>query len=159
MLILKSKVLLIATILISAVSFHASAADDGKIYPGTMCQKSLGIGSYGGGTVRNDSNGGSLTVECPLVRDNMAGGIQDAEVRAYREDENDPIMCTINARSYYGTLGHQQYQWASNGGHYKTLSFSTINDYNNGAYYIWCAIPPSSGNDKSKVIGYRLDED
>ena len=134
-----------------------SYAEDGKVIPGIACQKSLGVGSYGGGAVRNNSTSGSLTVECPIVRDSVYGGISDAYVRLYNS-KTGTSACTLNARSIYGTVGFSQYKSVSSAG-YKTLSFSSISDYNGGHYYFWCAIAPSkSSSSKSKLISYRMDE-
>ncbi len=132
-------------------------AEDGKVYPGIQCQTSLGIGSYGGGEVRNDSTSGSLTVECPIVRDVVYGAIQDAQVRAYKATSS-AYWCTLHARSFWGNSGFQQFRSAASGTGYRTMTFSGLSDYNNGHYYIWCAIPPSTSSSKSRLIGYRMDE-
>lgn len=134
-----------------------SLAEDGKVYPGLMCQKSLGIGSYAGGAVRNDSTSGSLTVECPVVRDIVFGNVQDAQVRAYKAT-GSAFWCDLHTRSYYGTGGFMQHRTAGGTG-YRTFSYTGMSDYNNGFYYFWCAIPPSaSTSNKSRIISYRLDE-
>lgn len=148
---------LAATLLASASISPTAMAEDGKVYPGISCQKSLGTGSYGGGEVRNDSNSGSLTVECPIVRDVVYGSIQDAQVRAYKATSS-AFWCTLHARSFWGNAGFQQFRSASSGTGYRTMNFSGLSDYNDGHYYIWCAIPPSTSSTKSRVIGYRLDE-
>lgn len=132
-------------------------AEDGKVYPGIMCQKSLGSGSYGGGEVRNDSSSGSLTVECPVVRDIVYGNIQDAQVRAYKATSS-ALWCTLHARSFWGNNGFQQFKSVGAATGYVALNFAGMSDYNNAHYYIWCAIPPSTASTKSRVIGYRLDE-
>ena len=146
--------ILLCTTLMLATTGHA---EDGKVIPGIACQKALGSGSYGGGAVRNDSTTGSLTVECPIVRDSVNGGINDAYVRLYNA-KTGTSACTLNARSIYGTVGYSQYKSVTASG-YKTLSFSSMSDYNGGHYYFWCAVAPSqNGNSKSKIISYRMDE-
>lgn len=147
-------IILFFSMLVLSTTGHA---EDLKVIAGVACQKSLGIGSYGGGAVRNDSTTGSLTVECPIVRDVVYGNISDAYVRLYNSQAGTSA-CTLNARSIYGTVGYSQYKSVSSAG-YKTLSFSSISDYNGGHYYFWCAIAPSSSNsNKSKLISYRMDE-
>jgi len=155
---MKVNTLITVVMLVISTSSFQVLAENGKVYPGLMCQKSSGVGSYAGGVVRNDSNSGSLTVECPIVRDSVFGSIQDAQVRVYRANSGSAIWCTLHARNLWGNVGHQQFKSASSYGNYKTLNFSAMADYNNGHYYIWCAIPPSSGTNKSRLIGYRLDE-
>ncbi len=146
-------ILFCSMLLLSTTSF----AEDGKVIPGVACQKSLGAGSYGGGAVRNNSTTGSLTVECPIVRDTLYGGINDAYVRLYNS-KTGTSACTLHARSIYGTAGYSQYK-SVNGAGYKTLSFASMSDYNGGHYYFWCAIAPSkSSSSKSKLISYRMDE-
>ncbi|WP_250656471.1 hypothetical protein [Alkalimarinus coralli] len=131
-------------------------AEDGKVIAGIACQKSLGVGSVGGGALRNDSTTGSLTAECPIVRDSIYGGINDAYVRLYNASSSTSA-CTLNARSIYGTYGYSQYKSASGSG-YKTLSYTPISDVNGGHYYFWCAIAPSTNGAKSRLISYRMDE-
>lgn len=157
-----TNLLSVVMLTLSATSIPAFA-EDGKVYPGVMCQKSLGVGSYGGGEVRNDSTSGSLTVECPIVRDSVFGNIQDAQVRVHRANASSAIWCTLHAKSFWGTSGHQQFKSASTGGNYKTLNFNAMLDVNNAPYHIWCAIPPSKSSGSynsrtSRLIGYRLDE-
>ena len=149
----KTIILFCSILMLSTPGFAA----DGKVIPGVACQKSLGVGSYGGGAVRNNSTTGSLTVECPIVRDVVYGSISNAYVRLYNS-KAATSACTLNARSIYGTVGYSQYKSVSSSG-YKTLSFSSISDYNGGHYYFWCAIAPSqSTSSKSKLISYRMDE-
>lgn len=146
--------IMLCTVLMLATTAHA---EDGKVIPGVACQKALGTGSYGGGAVRNDSTTGSLTVECPIVRDSVSGGINDAYVRLYNA-KTATSACTLNARSIYGTVGFSQYKSVNSSG-YKTLSFASMSDYNGGHYYFWCAVAPSQNNSsKSKIISYRMDE-
>jgi hypothetical protein len=138
---------------------QTALAEDGKVYPGTMCQKSLGVGSYGGGEIANDSTSGSLTVECPVVRDSVYGGINDAYVRVHKATTS-AFWCDLHAKSAYGTAGFLQHKSVTGTG-YKTFSYASMSDYNSAHYYIWCAVPPSassSWSNKSRIIGYRLDE-
>lgn len=144
---------------VAAVVVPAAWAEDGKVYPGTMCQKSLGIGSYGGGELANDSTSGSLTAECPVVRDNVSGGINDAYVRVHKATSS-AFWCDLHAKSVYGTAGFVQHKSVTGTG-YKTFSYGAMSDYDGAHYYFWCAVPPSASTswaNKSRIIGYRLDE-
>lgn len=137
----------------------AVLAEDGKVYPGTMCQKSLGVASYGGGEIANDSTSGSLTIECPVVRDSVYGGINSAYLRVHKATAS-AFWCDLHAKSAYGTAGFIQHQSVTGTG-YKTFSYASMSDYDSAHYYFWCAVSPSassSWSNKSRVIGYRLDE-
>jgi hypothetical protein len=132
---------------------------DGKVYPGIMCQKSLGVGSYAGGEVRNDSQTGSLTVECPVVRDVVNGNISSSNMRVYKAT-SPAFWCNLYSKSYYGTAQQVQFRSASGVG-YRTISFNPMADFNNAHIYYWCALSPAAGSShsqKSRIIGYRLDE-
>ncbi len=143
----------------SFMMVQSAFAVDGKVYPGIMCQKSLGNGSYAGGEVRNDSTSGSLTVECPVTRDIVYGNIGSSNVRVYKATSSG-FLCNLYAKSYYGTANHVQFRNASGIG-YRTINFNPMADYNNGHIYYWCALSPAAGtshSQKSRIIAYRLDE-
>ena len=75
---LRDLITLIAGLSLVSIPVHA---EDGKVYPGGMCQTSLGNGFHSGGAIRNESDIASLMVECPVVRDKVNGGSgRDAEV-------------------------------------------------------------------------------
>jgi hypothetical protein len=133
-----------------------ATAEDGKVYPGALCEKELGVFSYAAGQIRNNSNSGSLTVSCPIVRDAVSGGVNDAYVRAYSAHSSG-VWCQLHTRSTYGTAGFLQGKSAGGTG-YKGLSYASMSDYNGGFYYFWCAVPPSNGATKSRIIAYRMDE-
>ncbi len=136
------RILLAMATAAGGLATQTAVAEDGKVYPGTMCQKSPGVGTYGGGEIANDSTTGSLTVECPVVRDAVSGGISNAYVRAYKATTSS-FWCDLHAQSTYGTAGFIQHRSATGTG-YKTFSYAAMSDYDGAHYYFWCAVPPSA---------------
>jgi hypothetical protein len=110
--------------------------------------------------VLNDSTTGSLTVNCPVVRDLVSGDIQEGQVRVYQA--GGFTQCILHVKSYFGGAGIQQFVASANGAGYRTLQFDAMSGSNNRPFYYWCALPPSASaafNDKSRVIGYRVTEE
>jgi hypothetical protein len=153
-------VLAIAVLTISALNGQSAIAADGKVFSGAMCQPVLGNGSHAGGTILNDSTTGSLTVECPVVRDIVSGDIQEGQIRVYQA--GGITQCVLQVKSYFGGAGIQQFVSTANGTGYRTLQFDAMSGSNNRPFYYWCALPPSASssfNDQSRLIGYRVTEE
>jgi len=149
-----------------SIASVAPAAEDGKVYPGIMCQRSLGSAEdieYGDLGVYNKSLTASLVVLCPVVRDVVSGvlGANSAEVRV-RQGGSTTIICTLASRGPHGDPpvtqnGQQEPPDAFPG--LKTIKFGQIAAVSAGYYYFICILPPAERDrEKSGVISYRLDE-
>ena len=154
---MKSKLSLLCALSLMSFSTTFVHAGDAKQFPGAMCQKELGSVSYAAGTIRNNSNTGSATMTCPVVRDVISGSISSGHVRMYRATSST-TMCSLNASSSYGTTGYMQTKFKSGSPGYYTMNFSSMSDYNSAHYYYWCALSASNGSNKSKIISYRVSE-
>lgn len=160
--------LVLIVLLALAMAGVAMAAEDGKVYPGIMCQRALGLADdvvySGDGGVYNKNRSGSIVVVCPIVRDVVLGtlGANSAEVRV-RQGGSIPVSCTLYSR---GPFGIPYYQGQSvettpagaNPPSFFTLKFGKIAAYTEGYYHFQCIIPPIEKEQESGVLSYRLDE-
>lgn len=138
-------------------------AEDGKIYPATMCQGSLvgnpPITSYDGKQLVNTSTTNSAVVVCPVIKDNTSSltGANEAYVR-YRKGTNTGFLCDLWSYSAHGTSNHVQFKSDFGAPGNKTFSYNPILSFSQGYYSFVCVIPPGPAGQKSSVISYRLDE-
>jgi hypothetical protein len=145
--------------LISASSF----ADDGKMYPGTLCQGSLvgnpPITSYEASKLTNTSATNSAVVVCPVVRDSVFSttGANEAYLRYYKGTSTG-MLATLYSYSAYGTSVYSQFKSDFGAPGYRSFNFSPIASYSQGYYSFVVVIPPGEAGAKSSVISYRLDE-
>ncbi|MGB3620228.1 MAG: hypothetical protein WBA20_02685 [Ketobacter sp.] len=161
---MSSKIRAITTGFALAFTFsQATFAEDGKVYPATMCQGSL-VGNppitYNDGRqLKNNSTSNSAVVVCPVIKDNVFSnaGLNEAYMRYYKANSTG-FLSTLYSYSAFGTANYVQYKSDFGGAGYKTLSFTPISSYNQGYYQFIAVIPPSPTSTKSSVISYRVDE-
>ena len=138
-------------------------ADDGKVYPASMCEGSLvgnpPIISYTGDSVRNNSTTNSAVVVCPVVKDNVFGttGANEAYVRYYKGTSTG-FLCDLWSFNAHATANFVQFKSDFGGTGNKTFSFSPISSFSQGYYSFICTIPPGPAGQKSELFSYRLDE-
>jgi hypothetical protein len=138
-------------------------AEDGKVYPATMCQGSL-VGNppiirYDGKQVVNNSTTNSAVVVCPALKDDVFSvtGANEAYVR-YHKGTNTGLLCDLWSYSAYGTSHYVQFKSDFGAPGYKVFSYNPIQSFMQGYYSFVCVIPPGPAGQKSSVISYRLDE-
>lgn len=140
-------------------------AEDGKVYPATMCQGSLvgspPIISYTGNSVRNNSTTNSAVISCPIVKDEVFSVLGANE--AYLRYCKGPAGFNSSLYSYspFGTSSYVNSKWDFTGaGCSKTISHDPILSYANGYYTMVVVLPPSAAGSgtKTELFSYRLDE-
>jgi hypothetical protein len=154
----------VGSIMVVATAFSpASFAEDGKVYPASMCQGSL-VGSppityYNGTKLINNSTTNSAVVVCPVVKDNVFSttGANEAYLRYYKGTSTG-MLADLYSFSSYGTANYVQFRSDFGGTGYKVFSYTPISSYSQGYYSFIVAIPPGPSGSKSSVISYRLDE-
>ncbi|MET0661251.1 MAG: hypothetical protein ABW110_24190 [Steroidobacteraceae bacterium] len=138
-------------------------AEDGKVYPASMCAGSL-VGSppitnYDGRRVVNTSTTNSAVVVCPVVKDNVFAvtGANEGYVRYYKGTTTG-FIADLYSFSAFGTANFVQFRSDFGAAGYKTLSYTPIGSYSQGYYSFVVVIPPGPAGAKSSMISYRLDE-
>ncbi|MET0987524.1 MAG: hypothetical protein ABW034_19185 [Steroidobacteraceae bacterium] len=138
-------------------------AEDGKVYPASMCEGSL-VGSppitnYDGRRLVNNSTTNSAVVVCPVVKDNVfaATGANEAYVRYYKGTTTG-FIADLYSFSAFGTANFVQFRSDFGAAGYKTLSYTPIGSFSQGYYSFVVVIPPGPAGAKSSMISYRLDE-
>jgi hypothetical protein len=136
----------------------ASWAVDTKIYPGNMCNPWLqgDIGIASAYEYWNGYSNKTLTVSCPIVRDNEANtnGTQSVYVRVEnRAVSSVPLYCYLRSYDSLGNLVETS-RTSNFNGPGKTSLFVDVNSSAVVGYYsLECYLPPYSG-----IMSYRVDE-
>ena len=139
-----------------------ATAEDGKVYPATMCQGTVGNPtnlSYDGTKLVNTSTTYSAVVVCPMIKDDVfsGAGANEAYMRYYKANSTG-FISNLYSFSAFGTASFTQFKSDFGGAGYKTLSYTPISSYSQGYYQFVVVIPPGTSTAKSSVISYRLDE-
>ncbi len=166
--------LVLGTIALLATTGTASA-DDGKIYPASMCQSRTASDenslSYpGNGRVCNTSTTKTVYLNCPVVRDTINGHIEFWRVYAKNGNPSKKITCILRSLKPATDDGWGWYVK-------RTIGLAPDNDpdawqapYFNGSmssapygpYEMRCALPPAqqwtTGLKQACVGAYRVDE-
>jgi hypothetical protein len=85
-----------------------AAADDPKLYPGSMCVKWSGPNpTYSWSSIQNPSSSSYLYLDCPAIRDNIGNSINDASITVVDRNYNQDVQCSLNSFYHYsgGFLG------------------------------------------------------
>lgn len=151
------------------------AADNAKYFNGAFCRVAFGYEGSNmaasldyapNGTVANLSATSSMTLVCPIVRDNTTNidGWESVEVGYFDKHTADAISCSAQARRFDGTT-----EWDEGGlsvdtgvGWDKTnmiFDDPTNDSANGGYYYVKCILPPKQGaSPPSGIAWYRIEE-
>jgi hypothetical protein len=147
------------------VASSSARAEDGKVYPATMCQGSLvgnpPIISYTGKSVRNNSTVNSAVVSCPIVKDIIFSvtGANEAYLRYCKGSAG--LNSSLYSYSAFGTSSYLNSKWDfGSAGCNKTISHNPIASYSQGYYTLIVTMPPSNAGSgtKTELFSYRLDE-
>lgn len=164
---MKSHIKLFAASSISILAMSAAPAafaGDSKIYPGAACQPEFGsrasdLNSFSGFIVnKNTSN--SMSVTCPIVRDNTtnSNGIAQVTVRIQnlrgesrigsrcelRSLNNQGVALDVDSASVFGRTGF----------HTLTLKDVDVSQAHAGSYVLECSLAPRF----TRLIEYRVNE-
>lgn len=156
------RVLSALVVMFSVVS--GAHAEDGKVYPATMCQGSLvgtpSIITYTGKSVRNNSTTNSAVVACPIVKDDvfsLTGGNQ-AMLR-FCKPSSQGLNSSLYSYSSFGTSSYLSSKWDFDGAGCRTISHGAISSYSQGYYTLLVTMPPSTAAaQKTEIFSYRFDE-
>jgi hypothetical protein len=148
------------------VSAYAGAAPDAKFHPGAMCQtsnKDQVIFRNEQGRMYNSTAATQQTWICPVVRD-VANATGIASATVVVEDRNPgvgstfDVRCTLNSRTADGVLIASQAQETDGAPGVATLNYVGIGSAANGYFYFVCSIPAQSGQNRSGIISYSVNE-
>ena len=149
----------------------SAAALDGKTLQGAACQPTTQDQVYstdGAGRIFNPSTTQVLGVNCPVVRDVIAGrsnGIDQAFIKVFdnNPDTGREVTCTL--LSFRGDTGQlveaiSRNTVGSNPNVQQLPLFTDLASTNGGYYNLQCVIPPrtSSTAPMSGVVMYEIDE-
>lgn len=147
------------------MSQPAAAADDGKSYAGGICHERFAGQANSvvrGGDGFINIGTGTVTAECPIVRDGIINGrINRAFVRVVDNSQGANVSCTLFSQSFNGGLHQFQTQVSASGTNPagQTLVFTAMQAVNSGVYHLACQIPPNGPGGASRIVSYRVDEE
>ena len=140
-------------------SVVANVNQDGKTFSGSMCLPKQGdsTATTTTGVLYNTSNQ-PQTWTCPIVRDVMKGnnsnGITTAVVKGLDNHPNRNISCALKSLAFHGGLIAQQMDTSADG----NIAFQGLKSAANGFYVLRCNVPGKSGNNRSGIRVYRINE-
>jgi hypothetical protein len=162
----------LVALLLTIVTMPAFS-NDGKVYPGTMCQP-VTDGSHDGssnagdlkyqinGSVLNGSTTNWMEVTCPVVRDleiTLSGIGPTTAMLVYNEASKALATCTFFSNSYYSMGWLQTKTQSQMGPGIKFIHFSQQdNNFIGGNYNIWCSIPPAAPGKAAGIFEYMVFE-
>jgi hypothetical protein len=141
------------------------SAEDGKVYPGTMCHSNEeALIQYAYTRAWNSSTSADLWLDCPVVKDSVAGYVTHSYAWVVDQNPNSDknVNCTLYCLSselstYTGWWTPTQYSSGSNATPQKLTmgSVSCTTDY---SLSMACWIPRKWNGAASGVAAYRVDE-
>ena len=164
---MKKLQIILSMVFVAYIGSPAYAGQDGKIYPGAMCQRHSGSTDYShsSGVFKNNSTKHTLTVVCPVIKDVMAKHIHDGWMKVVDLHKKENFVCSVKSK-YRKDNGTWKNYWSGNkyskdyGTHTQTLYFGGFGHVSGGShYYVVCTIPPKDKyNGSSYLMSYRVDE-
>jgi len=156
------------TTLALALGNGQAVATDAKTYPGSFCAPANELFAKGGYDLFRGEfiNVGQslIAVECPIIKDNIASGnsLRDGFVRVLDRSPVSDARCTIVSRR---TQVHPDQAFTttvrSRGSRssVQTLFFGGLgHNGSNTVYSMGCDIPAKFNGQKSKLMGYYINE-
>ncbi len=163
---------LAATVLLAVISALlpdlAQAATDDKSFPATSCRRQDGnagqLGVRLDGGIENESQFDTLTVVCPVVRDNTqttAGWTMTVRVIDNSANGmNGAVSCTTSSMRTFGNVvvDSKPAQTGAVSTGAATLVMSPTSQWVDGYSTMTCTLPPHGGGARSKLFAYRISE-
>jgi hypothetical protein len=144
-------------------------AADAKNYPGSSCQplshSNSGIIFHSGGAFNSSSV--PVLIECPIIKDDIAGRINKGVVGVIDVNANAEVSCFITSRTLDATLlikrisGVTVRSDAEPGGEAKRLFFGVVKNPSSSGYYsMTCNLPPTDAQSgrQSGIVYYQVEE-
>lgn len=162
--ILLSTLASVLSCLLMVLSPNQAWATEDKSYPATSCRRMQGntggLGTRNNGTIENDSTATTLTVICPIVRDNTQSTAGwSIDVRVHDQTSSGLVSCTVTSAGTWGSIVHQVTQTTNTlGTGLGTLTMSPTSQGLEGYSVLKCSIPPVAGGLRSKLLAYVVKE-
>lgn len=148
----------------TAGSVTAAPPDDGKSYPGSMCQvagsnQHLYYGSYSSGATLANRTSSQRTVICPFVRDHVYEPWKNVTVRVRDRHDRLNVSCEVWAYDVDGQSVWVSPTLTSVGTGSQTLTFGAgLAESGWGTFVLSCTLPPMQGNVPTYVASYQIRE-
>ena len=146
--------------LASVMAQPASARQDGKGYPGSLCEelkltRGFSIAVLSTGRIFNVSTDRTMELACPIVKD--IDGIGGAQVRVVDQHPTDDVVCTLRTFRFDGKVNNEQTQ-RTVGASPLVRQLDFVRQSGAGSHYeLECDVPPRSP-DTSGVVMYNIVE-
>lgn len=149
--------LLLAGVL-SICSLHSPPAEAlYQQYPGTLCEAATGSETYlrvtGESSVYNGSSSNYATLICPLIRTGPTGNINQVWMMVHDQNSTANVSCSLYCRDDNTTMTAFDTDTSSGTGTYQQLNFAPPTDWDYGACYVRCLLPPAPSL-PSYIISY-----
>lgn len=149
---------LLGGILLAATD--ASAIDTYRA-SGATCYKigTAGTLSFFGGTIDNLSSTDTLTVMCPLLRDQAS--MNSGSVEMFDRHTTLDVACTIFAEGATGsTVASDSASVHSDGfaSDFQTRNWGAIPTFSDDYHYATCTLPPTQSGNVSHLVRFTVNE-
>lgn len=156
----------VSAVAVMSGAFGTTAAyafpGDEKVFPASMCIRiSGGTPSYNSnGQLFNTSSTTSMTIVCPLVRDDVLGQWDAVQVIAIDQHLSEGVSCRgVSARPDGNTLVQTSFRTTSgNSSSGQPLLLPGASEVDRGAFFVRCIIPVV-GAAASGVASYLIAEE
>ena len=153
-------------VLVSAAVFATASsalASDGTIYPGEMCIQvgTLGVKGIYLGSTRNDSTTQTLTLDCPVVRQQTERGIDKGSwVRVLDRNTTKQVECILYAFNFEGVQTSSELKPSQGfGSQVQKLQFDTAVFADTTTHqFVRCTLPPVDNGQYSHIATYKIEE-
>ena len=159
--------MLLSAVLVSTAPGTSSAADDGKLYPGSYChsqsaQTLIDASNGDPTTIQNTSLVGPVFFTCPIIRDYFAAdaGIKDVRIRYANNNPGELVRCFVDIRHRDGTFVARKSVSTQYGNRQGVLTIQVNQEAGvNRHYFLGCELPASVSNtDFPRIDSYRVVE-
>lgn len=148
-------------------------AEDNKAYLPGFCRATSGSITYGSyGEIYNASTSSSLSLNCPIVRENQLESVEEIEVTIRDRNANagQDVSCHVRYRTPAGSVGTSSTTLTPGGGATSSGGFQSMELYGGdpdlfltdfASIMLVCTLPPAasaSSADRSAIFRYRVEE-
>ena len=158
---MKKVYMLLGAVLMTGLGAQDAMALDAKVLPGMLCTRmSGGIATIDSAGRMTNTGSTSMTVLCPLVRDDTNGILNTLTASMVDQNVSSDGNCRVASvdRSSSSVSWTGKTYTSGNGNTSQSLIRTPVADYNLGSFLLECSIP-AVGAANSALVSFYWEED
>lgn len=153
----------LAAVVVAAIGTPPAQAEDGKLYPGSMCVRFGGSPPLFKSSKLINIGTTDLLLDCPVVHDFVDESIQDGYVDVIDNHETRDVCANLVRVSQFQSSTVTEVSTGrkcSEGAKFQSqrLTFGGLTADRNAHYFYSVRIPPPDEGLTSGIISYKVDE-